>query len=290
MVTIEFKQHVIEAIQKDQLSYSSAAKQATSLGINAAQLSRICKGDFDQVITDAKWRNIGRRLGVSPKPEAPWVIVETPVFTYVQTQLSDCQENSISGLLCDYADIGKTIAAKEYAKENKFAWHIDCSQTKTKQKLIRKLAQEVGVDSNGKYADVYGDLVYYLQSLDRPLIILDEAGDLEYAAFLELKALWNATEGCCAWYLIGADGLEQKIKDNKDRKKVGYAEIFSRFGGRYQKAIDPGKVSLDEITKTQVALITRANHSTADIMKVYVATGGSLRRISTELKKLPNAA
>lgn len=66
------------------------------------------------------------------------------------------------------------------------------------------------MDSKGHYADVYEDLVYYLRSIEHPLIILDEAGDLQYEAFLELKALWNATERCCAWYMMGADGLKEK--------------------------------------------------------------------------------
>ncbi len=43
-----------------------------------------------------------------------------------------------------------------------------------------------------------------------PLVVLDEAGDLQYEAFLELKALWNATEMCCGWYMMGADGLRRR--------------------------------------------------------------------------------
>jgi len=41
----------------------------------------------------------------------------------------------------------------------------------------------------------YEDLVFYLKTLPYPLIIFDEAGDLQYDAFLEIKALWNATGG-----------------------------------------------------------------------------------------------
>ena len=65
--------------------------------------------------------------------------------------------------------------------------------------------------------------------LEQPLVVLDEAGDLDYNAFLELKELWNATQGECAWYMMGADGLRAKIESGIAHKKVGYAEIFDRF-------------------------------------------------------------
>lgn len=103
-------------------------------------------------------------------------------------------------------NIGKTFTAKAYVKQHKHAVYVDCSQVKTKLKLIRYIAKEFGVTSNGRYSDVYEDLVAYLRTIDTPLVILDEAGDLQYEAFLELKALWNATERCCAWYMMGADG------------------------------------------------------------------------------------
>ena len=76
--------------------------------------------------------------------------------------------------------------------------YVDCSQVKSKQRLIRYIAHEFGISTNGRYVDVYDDLVFYLKTLEAPLVILDEAGDLQYEAFLELKALWNATERCCA--------------------------------------------------------------------------------------------
>ena len=63
-------------------------------------------------------------------------------------------------------------------------------------------------------------LLAYLRTIDTPLVILDEAGDLQYEAFLELKALWNATERCCAWYMMGADGLKEKINRAIEGKKV----------------------------------------------------------------------
>ncbi|MEO9258572.1 MAG: ATP-binding protein [Crocinitomicaceae bacterium] len=285
MVTVEFKQRVIEALKEDLKNYPSASKQAVTLGLNPAQLSRISKGETEQVISDASWMSIARRLDVSFNKASKWITANTPVFEYINNQLLDCKNKSISGILCDDADIGKTHAAKHFVKSHKNTIYIDCSQVKSKQKLIRQIAKEFGCTHTGKYADVYEDLVYYLRSIDAPLVVLDEAGDLDYPAFLEIKALWNATEGSCAWYLIGADGLKAKMTSNIDRKKVGYTEIFSRFGNRYQKIVSVGLEARTIFTKTQVALIVKANRPDSDIQVVYASTNGSLRRIKTELQK-----
>lgn len=290
MITTEFKGRIIEAIQADKMNYPSAAKQAVALDIQAAQLSRIMNGDHEQVLSDAKWLSIARRLDVLLNEAAIWKTAKTKVFNYIYEQLSYCKENSVSGILCDAADIGKTYSAKVFVKENKLSVYIDCSQVKSKQKLVRKIAKEFGVGFTGKYADVYEDLIYYLQSAQNAIIILDEAGDLDYPAFLELKALWNATERMCAWYMMGADGLKSKIESNLSRKKVGYTEIFSRFGNRYQKVTPDGKEAMEEFFKTQVALVTRVNEPTADIPKIYRKTDGSLRRVFTEIQKMKHSA
>ena len=160
---------------------------------------------------------------------------QDPTYQYITAQLELCQQSSLSGILCDLPNIGKTFTARCYVQNHRNAVYIDCSQVKTKLKLVRKIAAEFGVDAKGKYSDVYSDLVYYLRSIETPLIILDEAGDLQYEAFLELKALWNATERCCAWYMMGADGLKEKINRSIECKKVGYTEMLSRYGDRYSK-------------------------------------------------------
>ena len=65
-------------------------------------------------------------------------------------------------------------------------------------------------------------------------ICIDEAGDLDYAAFLELKGLINGTIGRCGWYMMGADGLRAKIQRGINNHKVGYKEIFDRFASEFR--------------------------------------------------------
>lgn len=284
MLTTEFKQRIINAINERNNDFSSDAKMAVYLNINTAQLSRVKKGDTEKVLSEANWLRIARLLNIRPNKQLVWHTALTPAYQFIYQQLKECQALSISGVLCDLTDIGKTHTAKAYARENKHVAYIDCSQVKTKQLLVRKIAQEFGVVNTGRYIDVYNDLIYYLQFVEKPLVILDEAGDLKPDAFLELKALWNATERACGWYMLGADGLKHKIEKGRDLFKVGFAEIFRRYGKRYQRVSPQGKDLSDEFMRKQFALVSQAN-GVKDIKEMYAKSGGSLERIRIEVEK-----
>ena len=292
MVTEELKRKVLEGLAAGRENFGgSDAKYATSLGISPGQYSRIKNGDTERVLGDANWISLARRLGVDPAGRPEWRTAGTPVFRFISAQLEKCQSEGISALLCDLSDIGKTYAARHYARTHKNVVYVDCSQVKTRQKLVRCIARSFGVGSTGRYADVYDDLVFYLKTLSRPLIILDEAGDLQYEAFLEIKALWNATDTACGWYMMGADGLREKIRRAIEGKKVGYAELFSRFGRRYSTVIPAGREERERLTQASAAMIIKANAPAGtDVNRILRGTLGddnlpSLRRIYTELTK-----
>ena len=287
MITNDIKTRIIEAIKANRENYPSDAKHAAALGINTAVYSAVKNGQTDKVLSDASWIAIARRLDVELRSKIEWKAAKTPTYLYIIAQLEFSQNSCTSGILCDIPNIGKTFTARLYASSHKNAVYIDCSQVKTKLKLIRKIAKEFGVNSNGRYSDVYDDLVFYLRSIDQPLIILDEAGDLQYEAFLELKALWNATERCCAWYMMGADGLKEKINRSIECKKVGYTEMLSRYGDRYSKVTPDDGKEREKFLREQAHIVAKLNAPEGtDVKAIVLKTQGGLRRVYTEIEKL----
>lgn len=281
------KERIIEAINQDFVNYPSKNKHATALGINAGVYSDITKGDYERKLSDAAFISIARRLGVNIRDRMPWIAAETAVFVYITQQLAMCQQSSLSGLLCDVPNIGKTFTAKAYVKTHPNAIYVDCGQVKTKMRMIRFIAKEFGINGNGRYADVYDDLVYYLKSIDRPLIILDEAGDMNPETFLELKALWNATDRTCGWYMMGANGLKAKIQRNRNSDTLGYEEMFSRYGDNYNRVTPEDEKERSKFLKAQAAMVARVNAPKGtDVNKIVYLSDGKLRRVYTEIEKL----
>lgn len=287
MITTDIKNKITAAITEARRNFPSDAKHAASLGITTSVYSAVKNGQTDRVLSDSNWISIARKLGVSLRGEIEWKAAKTPTYQYITAQLELCQQSSLSGILCDLPNIGKTFTARCYVQNHRNAVYIDCSQVKTKLKLVRKIAAEFGVDAKGKYSDVYSDLVYYLRSIENPLIILDEAGDLQYEAFLELKALWNATERCCAWYMMGADGLKEKINRSIECKKVGYTEMLSRYGDRYSKVTPDEASDRRAFLNEQARIVATVNAPEGtDIAQMVRKTGGGLRRVYTEIEKI----
>ena len=290
MITSEIKKQILEAITANRVNYPSDAKHAASLGIATSVYSSIKNGQTDKALSEANWITIARRLGVNLRGGIEWKAARTATFDFISTQLEACQNAGLSAILCDIPNIGKTFTARYYVKGHRNAVYIDCSQVKTKQKLVRKIATEFGVNGNGRYSDIYEDLVYYLRSIETPLIVLDEAGDLQYDAFLELKALWNATERCCAWYMMGADGLKAKIDRSIEHQKVGYTEMFSRYGDKYSRVTPADNKDREKFLMDQAAVVAKVNAPEGtDIAAMVRKTAGGLRRVYTEIEKLKMA-
>lgn len=290
MITTEIRNKIAEAIRAARTNYPSDAKHAASLGVTTSAYSSIKNGQTERVLSDGNWMSIARKLGVNLRGGIEWKAAKTETFKYITTQLEFIQERGLSGLLCDLPNIGKTFTARHYVKTHPNAVYIDCSQVKTKLKLVRKIATEFGSNTRGSYSDVYADLVFYLRSIDTPLIILDEAGDIQYEAFLELKALWNATERCCAWYMMGADGLKAKINRSIECNKVGYAEMFSRYGDRYSRITPDDGREREAFLKEQARVVAKVNAPEGtDIGVIVRKSAGGLRRVYTEIEKLKMA-
>lgn len=287
MIDNNQKQRIMEAIAANRTQYPSDSKHAVSLGISTSVYSDLKNGKLERTLSDAGWISIARRLGVNLRNTMEWKAAKTATFVYITSQLEFVQHSGISSILCDIPNIGKTFTARHYVQTHPNAVYIDCSQVKTKTQLVKRIATEFGVGANGWYQNIYDDLVYYIRSIDRPLIILDEAGDLKNEAMLELKALWNATERCCAWYMMGADGLKERIRRSIESKMVGFTEIFSRYGNRYNRVTPDDAKEREKFLFDQAATVAKVNAPEgSDIGQLVRKTQGGLRRVYTEIEKI----
>lgn len=232
-LTKEYREDVQEALLLGRNNYSgSDAAYAKKFDISASVFSRIKKGETENILSDGKWLFIGSEFNVGFN-DKNWNIARTDVYNEIESNLKFCKEFNKSMILVDVCGIGKTACTKNIISNLEDAFYLDCSQAKNKISFTRALAKAIGLDDKGRYVDVKNTIKYYLKLLHNPIIAIDDAGDLEYPAFLDLKEYWNATENFCGWYMIGDDSLREKIDKGLNKKKVGYAAIFSRFSEEF---------------------------------------------------------
>ncbi|MEH6407192.1 MAG: ATP-binding protein [Leeuwenhoekiella sp.] len=232
-LTHEFKNKVLQAMLEDRKTFGGTdTAYAKTLGINSSAFSRLKGGETERILSDSSWLTIGNILQVTMR-ENTWKVARTKVYTEIEDNLQECKNKSQSMILVDDCGIGKTFCARHIVRRMKNSFYIDCSQAKTRIQFVKFLARTLGVDDKGKHIEVKSNIKYALNILDTPLIVLDEAGDLDYSTLLILKELWNSSEGNVGWYMMGADGLRSKMKKGINNHKVGFAELFSRFSEKF---------------------------------------------------------
>src|SRR5690606_10840797 len=118
-LTEEYKLRIIEAIKDQSFKFKTQKAQASSLGVSPAQFSRIIGGDIDKVISEDKWGEIANKYNVPIEVNAFfWHTAYTQVYHTIYNQLETCQDESISAIFCDIADIGKSFTAKDYVSRH----------------------------------------------------------------------------------------------------------------------------------------------------------------------------
>jgi len=240
-ITNLFKDAVVKELlaQRDNFG-GSDAQFARSMDINPSVFSRLQKGEREKLLSNSDWLRLGRELRVSLS-DRKWNPVETDVFMQIREEVLFCKQHSKSRIFVDNCGIGKTFTLKYLSKTVKNCFYVDCTQCKTKNELIKALARAVGVELKGKIYEIKENTKYYLSLLDEPVVELDEAGALEKEALGLVQEYWNATEGFCGWYMVGANALRNKIAKGVSKDKDYFAELFSRFSENFSSIVPTEK-------------------------------------------------
>lgn len=270
-LTPDFRQKIADALHEQRANYGGTdAQYAKQYDINGSIYSRLKGGEeLEGLLRDSKWIEIGQRLDVNPY-QRQWKMVNTEVHSNIMASAKMCQDNARSFMLVDDAGIGKSYSGKFLSRTLKNCFLIDGSQAKGKTEFIRLFARTLGVDDKMKIVAIKAKIKYILKVLPHPLVIIDEAGDLDDKTFLEIKEIWNATEGLCGWFMMGAEGLEEKVQRNINNKKPGFAETFSRFGERYNHIVPLGREEKTAFMRTLLTDVVAANITNKSLTKEIV--------------------
>ncbi len=232
-LTQEYKNKVFTAIiESRKLFDGSDEAYAKKLDFSNSVFNRIKKGEREKLLSDSKLLKIGKILDVTNQ-DTDIRIAKTDVYKKIEKDLHSVKDQSIALIFCDEVEIGKTFCVKDVSKKIPNVFYIDCSQCKTKLKLIRTMAKAVGIDSTGKYNEVKDLLKYAISAIEKPAFVLDDSGYLELSAFIEIIELWNYWEDTCGWYMIGDDTLKAKIKKAIKNNVVGFRAFLSRFNNSF---------------------------------------------------------
>lgn len=225
----DFKKKTVVALIEARQRYNhKTAEFCTKYKISPSVWSRLQGGEIEGLLTVDKWVAISQKLGVNQN-ERQWNLARTDVFTTIEEDILFCQVHSKSLMCVDDCGIGKTFTATYLCRTLSNCFYIDSSQSKGKIDFVKALAKEIGVSASGKTSEIKDNIKYVLRNLPKPIVIIDEAGDMNPPTLLEVKELWNATEGVCGWYMMGAEGLKRNMDRGMQNKKPGFRKFLAVF-------------------------------------------------------------
>jgi len=247
MIAVNQKQEVVGLlqgkIQKLNLSANAAAKQ---IGMSGASLSKILNHKWDD-LSDGLWRLAMAWLGF----KEDWVVAEIRNFKRLHNICKDAKTSSIAIAVSDRPGCGKTIALEQFSKKYENSFYIECEEHFTKAVFLRKLGKVMGLTLVGSVSEMVDSIINRLLKLRSPLVIIDEFDKLKDSALNLVKTFMNKTRRKAGFVLCGAPYFKKRIDSGVLRDNQGYAEIFSRFGGEFQK--------LKGVSKSDIEMICRSN-------------------------------
>jgi DNA transposition AAA+ family ATPase len=242
--------------------------------VSTATISQVVARNWDR-IADKMWRTIQINLRI----DLGWQIGHTSQLTEINSLCQVAQERSLSICISDTAGKSKTASYKHYDRHNSNVIHLECKASWTKKTYLRNLLIATGIKPEGTSGEMLDAFNSKIKSMFKPLLIQDQADKLKDPQLDLFMEFYNDHEGHLGIVLSGVKALEQRIDRGRQRKKIGYDEIFSRFGGKY--------ISITPIKLKDVAAVCIANgvEDTEIIETIYDTCGGDFRRVRREVQK-----
>lgn len=259
--------------------YPSNNMAAASLkNISAATISNIINGKWN-LISEDMWRRLESQL---VKNEG-WQIFSTAAYQDLTTFLEFAKSSSTVMWVAAPAGIGKSTAAASFAALNRNVFRLTCASDMTKSDFVHELAGQVGVRTNGlSLRSAFNEILRYLVTLERPLLVFDEADKLADSVMYYFISIYNALEERCGIVFLSTAAIKRRITNGVSRDKRGYDEIESRICRKY---IDLTPISAAEVE--QICLLNGLQDPAAitRVKKDVSSYGNDLRRVKQSVNR-----
>ncbi len=273
------KQEVRNRLAKYCQRYPSNNMASASLkNISSATISNILNGKWNS-ISDAMWRSLESQL---IKNEG-WQIFSTGAYQDMSLYLGYAQQHSSVMWVAAPAGIGKSTAAASYAALHRNVFRLTCATDMTRSDFVHELAGQIGVRTNGlSLRQAFNEILRHVVTMDRPLLIFDEADKLADGVMYYFISIYNALEDRCGIVFLSTAAIKKRITNGVLRDKKGYDEIESRICRRY---VDLTPVSAAEVEQICLANNLQAPAAISRVKADVRAYGNDLRRVKQSVNR-----
>lgn len=265
------KVNIVDTLERYIAQKGSQNKVAAEMqGVSAATLSQMRNHNWEN-IADEMWRKVSAHLGIGTNE---WKFAPTTPSTELTHLFSEAQNLALVMAVTANAGNGKTESAKRYSEDNANVFVLSCTSYWDQKWFLKELLTKMGKESEGlRIPEMVQKIVLMMKSIDRPLIILDEADKLDDKVLSFFITFYNELEDHAGIILMATQYLERKIVRGSAAQKKGYNEIYSRVGLRF--------IELERISYQDVRSVCEVNGITDDktIQAIWKDCSLDIRRV-----------
>lgn len=278
-MTTEQKEQIRTRLAEYVKRYPSQNKAANSLkGTSAGTVSSILNGKWD-LISDEMWMKVASQLSTSSE----WQLCRTQAFDDLMLFLQDARDESSVMWVTGPAGIGKSTAAETYAKENRNVFVLTCDRSMCNTVFLTELAKTVGIRTAGMNLREKSQAIKKaVVTMEKPLLIFDEADKLKDGVLSNYVDLYNALEDKAGMVFLSTGSVERRILQGVDRGKQGFDELHSRIGRRF---VPVSPVSAAEVESICIANGLTGKSAIKTVVSEAHSCGNDLRRVKKSIHK-----
>ena len=245
----ERKQEIRDALERFCMRYGSQKKATAALkDISEGTISTILNGRFDK-IGDDMWS----RLEAQVMPAtADYSLADTSARLNLLGYFRKMKEDSSMMWITGPAGVGKSTAAREFVSKGQNAFMLTCATDMVRSDFMQGLSAAVGLDNTGlNVRETLYAIIRHLVTLERPLLIFDEADKLRDDVLMYFITIYTELEDRCGIVFLSTDSIKRRMEIGVSYNKLGYNELYSRICRRF--------VPVKPATRQEVIAICRAN-------------------------------
>ena len=243
----------------------SMAFVATATGLSKSTISfwlnDSYKGDNDK-ITDVINNFIQIEKERTDDEDIP--VCDISILQYIFEIGKLCHTKGKIGVCAGCAGLGKTVAVKEYVKQNLNAILIESDSGYTAKSLLLEIHKRLGLTGKGSCYDLMSEVVNKLNHSGR-LLIIDEAENLPYRALEITRRIHDKTG--VGVLLVGRNILFENLRGFNNQ----YDQLYSRV--KYHKFLD--RLLVQDVVK--ILESAKQDPELAEVFLQYSA--GNTRRL-----------